>query len=374
MTVPSTRSGWYFYSRRKADQDLPVLYVRRGAAGKEEVLVDPHLLSSDHYASVSLLDTTRDGTLIAYGIRQGGEDEVTVHFLDVDSRKELPDVLPRGRYSGISVTQDRKTLYFSRHEKEGPRVYVHTMGSDSSKDEKLFGEGYGPEKGISAFVSDDDRYLGILVSHGSAATKTEIYVRDLAKGGPIVPIVNDIEARFSPSFAGDHLYLETNWKAPKGRVLAVDLAHPERESWKEVVAEREVPIAGVSAVGGKLFVRYLENVLAKTRIFDANGKPAGEISFPVIGTLSGMRGRWDQGEGFFMGLGQLRSQQNRDRGVRFLLRFALSPAFSDGRFQKGADVLVAAELFRTGILLVCQRQARPQIEDKRLLRRPAWGR
>jgi prolyl oligopeptidase len=299
VTVPSTRSGRYFYSRRKADQDLPVLYVRRGAAGKEEVLVDPHSLSADHSASVSLLDTTRDGTLIAYGVRQGGEDEVTVHFLDVDSHKELPDVLPRGRYSGISVTQDRKALYFSRHEKEGPRVYVHTMGSDSSKDEKVFGDGYGPEKGIGAFVSDDDRYLGILVSHGSAATKTEIYVRDLAKSGPIVPIVNDIEARFSPNFAGDRLYLETNWKAPKGRVLAVDLAHPEKESWKEVVAERDVPIASVSAVGGKLFVRYLENVLAKTRIFDANGKPAGEISFPAIGTLSGMRGRWDQGEGFF---------------------------------------------------------------------------
>src|SRR5712692_623039 len=299
VTVPSIRAGRYFYSRRKADQGLPVLYVRRGAAAKEEVLVDPHSLSADHSASVSLLDITRDGTLIAYGIRQGGEDEVAVHFLDVDSRKELPDVLPRGRYSGISVTQDRKTIYFSRHEKEGPRVYVHTMGSDFSKDAKLFGDGYGPEKGIGAFFSDDDRYLGILVSHGSAATQTEIYVCDLAKGGLIGPIVNDIEARFSPNFAGDRLYPETNWKAAKGRVLAVDLAHPEKESWKEVVAERDVPIAGVSTVGGKLFVRYLENVLAKTKIFDANGKPAGEISFPAIGTLSGMRGRWDQGEGFF---------------------------------------------------------------------------
>src|SRR5262249_309253 len=162
--------------------------------------------------------------------------------------------------------------------KEGPRVYSHPMGSDSSKDEKLFGDGYGPEKLISVFLSEDERYLGILVSHGSAATKTEIYVRDLARGGPIVPIVKDIEARFSRSFAGDRLVLETNWKAPKGRVLAVDLAHPSKESWKEVVPERDTPIAGISAVGGRLFVRYLENVLAKVRIFDGDGKPAGEIA------------------------------------------------------------------------------------------------
>ena len=299
VIVPTERAGRYFYSRRKADQDLPILYVRRAAAGKEEVLVDPHSLSPDHSTSVSLLDVTRDGTLIAYGIRQGGEDEVTVHFLDVDSRKELPDTLPRGRYSGISVAMDRKGLYFARHEKEGPRVYYHAMGSDPSKDEKLFGDGYGPEKGIGVFLTDEERYLGIIVSHGSAATKTEIYVRDLAKGGPIATIVNDVEARFSPDFAGDRLYLETNWKAPKGRVLAVDLAHPEKENWKEVIAERDVPIAGVSAVGGKLFVRYLENVLAKVRIFDASGKPAGEIAFPGIGTLSGVRGRWREKEAFF---------------------------------------------------------------------------
>ena len=299
VTTPTARGGRYFFYKRAADQDLPVLYVRKGQKGKDEVLLDPAPLSPDHSTSVALLDVTDDGTLVGYGIRQGGEDEVAVKFLDVDSGKELSDTLPRARYSGVAVTRDRKGLYFARQEKEGPRVYFHPMGTDGSKDEKLFGDGYGPGKGIGVGLSEDGRYLQIVVSHGSAATKTEVYLRDLTGGGPIKPIVNDVEARFSASIAGDRLFLETNWKAANGRILAVDLKNPGRENWKECVGERDVPIAGFSAVGGKLFVRYLENVIAKVRVFDADGKPQGEIAFPSIGTLSGLRGEWGKSEAFF---------------------------------------------------------------------------
>ncbi len=297
--VPQEHGGRYFFTKRSADQDLPVLYVRKGACGRDEVLLDPHPLSADHRTSITLLDVTDDGNLIAYGVRQGGEDEVTVKFLDVTTRKEPADVLPRARYSGVALKNDRSGVFFSRQEKEGPRVFFHAMGGDVSKDEKLFGDGYGPEKGLSVGLSEDNRYLLMTVWHGSAATKTEVYVRDLAAGGPIVPIVNDLEARFSPDIAGDTLYLQTNWQAPNGRVLAVDLKNPARDKWREVVPAASASIQGVSTVGGRLFVRYLENVLPRIRIFDAQGKPRGEISFPSVGSASGLRGEWGKNEAFF---------------------------------------------------------------------------
>jgi prolyl oligopeptidase len=303
--VPREHGGRYFFTRRSASQDLPVVFVRKGASGKDEVLLDPHSLSPDHSTSVNLLDVIEDGTLCAYGVRQGGEDEVAVRFLDVDTRKELSDVLPRARYQGVHVRSDRAGVFFSRQEKEGPRVYYHAFGVDSSKDEKIFGDGYGPEKGLGVSLSDDNRWLVLVVSHGSAATKTEIYVRDLsAKGaGPapmaVVPIVNDVEARFSADIAGDTMYLETNWQAPNGRVLAVDLKNPAREKWKEVVPAGKSAIQNVSAIGGRLFVRYLEDVQSRIRIFDPQGKPMGEISFPTIGTAGAPRGQWGKNEAFY---------------------------------------------------------------------------
>ena len=299
VTTPTARGGRYFFSRRPADEDLPILYVRRGLSGKDEVLVDPNALSSDHSLSVSLLDVASDGSTIAYGERHGGEDELTVKLLAVDGRKPLADALPKGRYSGISLSNDKSSLYYSLRTKEGPRVFVHKMGSPVESDTKLFGDGYGPEKIITAGTSDDGRYLQIVVLHGSAAPQTEVYVQDLASGGPVHAIVNDVKARFTPSIGGDRMFLSTNWEAPNGRVLAVDLKSPARENWKEIVPTGETAIEDVATAGGRVFVRYLENVVPRLRVFDPDGKRLGEISFPSIGTLGNLSGEWDSREAFF---------------------------------------------------------------------------
>jgi len=299
FSTPTEKGGSYFYSRRAADKDLPVLYVRKGLRGADEVLVDPDTLSPDHSFSANYLDVSNDGSLVAYGVRKGGEDEVVVKFLRVDGRQSLPDELPRARYSGVSLSADRKTLYYSKQTPEGPRVYRHEMGSSPSADTKLFGDGYGPEKLIGVFLSDDGKYLGLNVSHGSAATKTEVYFQDLSSNGPIRTVVNDIEARFLPQFGGDRLYLQTNWEAANGRVLAVDLKAPERGNWKEVVPESSFALQDISLAGGRVFARYLENVVPKVRIFDPSGKSLGEISFPSIGSVGNVSGDWDKSEGFF---------------------------------------------------------------------------
>src|SRR5207245_4569779 len=117
--------------------------------------------TAEHTTSVSLLDPSKDGSRVAYGVRQGGEDEQVIRILDVASRKDLAEVLPRVRYSGVSFTGDGRGLYYSRLTKEGPRVFFHALGSDAASDPKVFGDGYGPEKIIGAGVSDDYRLLVI---------------------------------------------------------------------------------------------------------------------------------------------------------------------------------------------------------------------
>ena len=94
------------------------------------MLLDPHGLSPDHSISVNFEDVSLDGRLLAYGVRNGGEDEVVVHVLDVDTRRERPDTLPRARYDGVALAADASALYYSRLTKEGPRVFRHAMGAD----------------------------------------------------------------------------------------------------------------------------------------------------------------------------------------------------------------------------------------------------
>jgi prolyl oligopeptidase len=297
--VPTVRGDRYFLTKRAANQVLPVLCVRKGGKGKDEVLIDPHPMSPDHTVSVGFQDVSTDGRLVAYGVRSGGEDEVVVRLMDVDTRKALADQLPKGRYSGVSITPDRTGIYYSRQTREGPRVFFHVIGTDPVNDEQIFGAGYGPEKIIGVDLSDAGRYLLIVVLHGAAARKIELYVQDLQAKSPIQTIVNDIEAEFSPVFGGDALFVRTDWKAPNYRVLKVDLNNPSRDAWKEIIPEGKAVISGLSAVAGSLLVTSIENVQATVVWYNADGSGPKPIVDHINGVVSGMSGNWDGSEGFF---------------------------------------------------------------------------
>jgi prolyl oligopeptidase len=297
--MPVVRDGQYFFSKRTAEQELSVIYTRKGISGKDEILLDPHTLSSDQTKSVHLLDVSKDGSLIVYGIREGGEDEIIVHLFDVKKRENLEDQWTRGRYFGFSLKPDKKGLYYSRHSEKGSGIYYHDMGIDPSKDVKIFGDGYGLDTGISSGLSEDGRYLQISVWHGSAGKKTEIYVKDVEKNGPIVPIVNDIDARFSGKIAEDQLFMKTNWKAPNGRIIVVDLKKPDRKNWREVIPETDAVLRGFSLAGNKIFVNYLKDVQSHVKVFTPDGKHIRDLDLPTIGSVSGVRGKWENREAFF---------------------------------------------------------------------------
>jgi prolyl oligopeptidase len=297
--LPQEKAGRYFFARRKAGQDLFVVYMRQGLRGRDEVLIDPHPLSPDHSTTVDLLDVAKDGRLIAYGVRLGGQDEVSIHLMDVDARRDLSDVLPRADYYGVAVKPDKSGFYYARRTSQGPRVCYHPLGGDPAKDPEIFGQNLGLGEIAAPQLSDDGRYLLIEVLHGSASEKTELYLQNLAAQTPIRPVVNDVTARFFGQFAGDRLYIQTDWNAPNGRVLVTDLATPTREHWREVVPEGDSVIQDITAAGGKLFVNYTHDAHSELRLFDADGSHGQDIPLPTLGSTSSVSGRWDSPNAFF---------------------------------------------------------------------------
>lgn len=298
LAAPTERNNSYFLWRKRAEDDLWILYLRQGLKGKDQVLIDPHMLSPDHTTDISLMDVSWDGKLLIYGVRQGGEDETDLRVMDVETRKDLPDRLPRALYRGVSLKKDKSGFYYSLQRRDiGTRIYYHAMGTDPSQDARIFGDDYGPDKWIGASVSEDGRYLLIRVDHGW--TKSEIYVQEIGTTGPIKTIVNDIDAHFYSWNVDDLLIMQTDWNAPNNRIFAVDLKDPSRDKWQEIVPPGPDAIQGYSLAGGKLFVHYLHNVTSRIEIFTIKGKPVGEIPLPGLGTASGPWGRWESNEAFF---------------------------------------------------------------------------
>ncbi|MDQ6803231.1 MAG: prolyl oligopeptidase family serine peptidase [Acidobacteriota bacterium] len=298
MSFPIVRGGRYFFTKRPAGQDLFAIYMRESATGPDILLIDPAPMSPKHTTNVGIEAVADDGKTMSYFVRQGGADEVEVRFFDVDGRRDIGAPLSVARYTGFSLTPDGRTAYYSRYTSKDQHVFRRAV---SGGDElALFGEGYGPDKIVGCGISDDARYLLIQVSYGSAAKKTEEYVKDLTTDGPIQTIVNDVDARFSVDEADGKLILTTNWNAPNQRVMITDVAHPERANWKELVPEnKSASLQGSSLAGGKLFLRYLENVKPRVIGYTLDGRPQEEIKFDTLGSVSNVAGTWTSPVAFY---------------------------------------------------------------------------
>jgi prolyl oligopeptidase len=282
----------FFFVKRSPEQDQSVLLVRRGATGKDEVLIDPNAWGGSK--SITVMDYSPDGKRLAYGIRKGGEDELEVHFLEVAGKKEFGDVLPRARFFSVNLLPGAKGAIFAIATKDGPRLYEQTFGQAP---QLIFGGDLGQSHLLRSELSPDGKYLLIQTSLGAASEMDVVHVLRMADR-KLIPINTDIKATFDGGIGGNTLFLLTNWKAPRHRVLAVDLARPERENWKEIVPQTQWNVESMSLVGGHIALNSLENVIAKTRVYTPAGKLVREVKFPGIGTGTNLSGTWDDDVAF----------------------------------------------------------------------------
>src|SRR5262245_14489456 len=299
MGVPQHHGGFYFYTRRGVDQDQPMICEREGLQSPERVLVDANTMSPDHSVSVGIADIDDKARIMAYTIRAGGQDETEIAFKDLETGKDLAEVFPKARYFGISIEPSGRGGYYTKQTKEGPRLQHHAFGTDRPQDRVVCGEKYGPAMIVSPSLSADGHWLLITVNRGSTGEHTELWLLELGSGRPARPLVDDLDASFSARWAGRHIYVDTNWNAPQHRILEIDPENPARERWHEVVPERPHVIQGMSAIGGRLFVTYLEDVVPVIRVFSPEGMEERKLTFPTLGNTSQPTGEWDHDEAFF---------------------------------------------------------------------------
>lgn len=311
---PYEYGGRFFYSRQRATEEQPTLYVRLGLEGSDTVFLDPAALSADNSVSVSYMGITHDGTLAAYALRKGGDDKVEVRIRDVATLQDLPDRLPEDYNASLSFTHDNRGFYYTRLlPLVGRRVYYHALGTEVAQDSEVFGAGYGPEIMVGGYVSENGRWLLLMVYRGWA--QNDLFIQDLAANGPIVPVVQGLPAGFNGVFAGDTLVIRTDWKAPNRRLLTVDLhaltaraARPDALTpsgdewlggWREIVPAGSEPMNDHSTAGGRVFVELLHHVTSQIKSYGLNGEPLGEIALPGPGSASVPSGNWDSPQAFY---------------------------------------------------------------------------
>lgn len=118
-------------------------------------------------------------------------------------------------------------------------------------------------------------------------------------GSLFTQMTSDFEFTYSPvEVIGDKIYILTNYKAPKNRLMVADINKPGIKDWQEVVAESENVLEGVTMTNGKMILTYSKDATSHPYLYSLDGKLIREITLPSVGSV-GFSGEKDEPECFY---------------------------------------------------------------------------
>ena len=296
----------FFFLRRDPGDEQGVLYVRQSPGADPEVLVDPGRMSEVTPVGLDWWRPSDDGEFLAYGLSEGGTEQSTLHVMDVATHELLPERIPDTRGASVAWRPDASGFYYVRdpHPGEFPdqerfyhrRIFYHKLGTDPAGDSLVYEHENmyawpGPQ------VSTDGRYLIIYVYLG--AGRNDLYVRDLAGDGETRVIAEGLPSTFFGTAIGSDFYMMTRHEASNGKILKVDLEHPDPENWVDFVPESDDVLRSFLYIDGHLVLHYLRNAQSELQIFSTEGDDLGELKLPPFASLLDWTGDWRGTEAYF---------------------------------------------------------------------------
>ena len=310
FTVPQQEGGRYFYLHNNGLQNQNVLLVGESLNAEPRVLLDPNTFSSDGTVALAGTAYTDDGKFLAYGTAASGSDWQEWHVRDVDTGKDLPDLIKWVKFSGASWSKDGKGFYYSRYdEPKGTalrdinyfqKLYYHTLGTPQSEDKLIYERPDNKELLFGGQVTDDGHYLVIVVSQGTSP-KNRLYYMDLTKPeSEVVKLLDDFDAEYQYiDNDGPVFWIRTDLDAPRGKLIAIDTRQPERANWKTIVAEGPDKLEDANVVDNRFLLGYLKDAKTEVRVHDLSGKFLRNVDLPGIGTAEGFGGKRKDKETFY---------------------------------------------------------------------------
>jgi prolyl oligopeptidase len=306
-SAPFVEGAYTYFYKNDGLQNQYVIY-RQKEGGEPEVFLDPNTFSADGTTSLAGINFTKDGSLCAYQISEGGSDWRKVIVLNAETKAVIEDTLIDVKFSGISW-KGNEGFYYSSYEKpkEGSqlsgktqyhKLFFHKLGTKQSADVLVFGGEAQPRRYIGGGVTEDGLYL--VITAADATYGNELYLQDLSKpGSKIQTLVSGFDNEHDVIHSENgQLFIQTNLGAPNRRVVVAPAAKATPDNWTTLIAETENPLTAGSA-GGNLFCNYLKDAVSLVQQYDLAGKLIREIELPGIGTAAGFGGKRNETELYY---------------------------------------------------------------------------
>lgn len=296
----------YFY-KNDGLQNQYVVYRKKGD-GEAEVFLDPNTFSEDGTTSLAGLNFSKDGSIAAYSISEGGSDWRKVIVMDAAKKEIIEDTLVDIKFSGVSW-KDNDGFYYSSYDKpngselsaktDQHKLYYHKLGTPQKSDELVYG-GTAAEKHryVSGSVSEDGNYLFVYPRVSTSGSK--LLMRNLKD--PNALFITILDHTDTDSYVvenvGSKLFIMTNMGAPNQKVVTVDASDPSPENWVDFIPETE-NVLSINTGGGYFFAEYMVDAISKVYQYDYDGKLVREVQLPGVGSAGGFGGKKEDKEFYF---------------------------------------------------------------------------
>lgn len=307
-SAPFKEGSYTYYYKNSGMQNQSVLY-REGESNKEpEVFLDPNTFSKDGTTSLAGISFSKDGSMAACNISEGGSDWQKLIVLNTSTKQQTGDTL-QIKFSGASwkgndgffySTYDRpKQGSFLAGITNNQRLYFHKLGTLQKEDKVIFGTGSHQSRYVSSQVTEDEKWLIIYTANETYGNA--LYLLDLSRpGAEPVPLVADMKSSHSVIDNDDqYLYIQTDRNAPTGKVVAASLTNPAEPNWKTIIDARP-EVLSASSAGKTIYCSYLKDAVSKVYQYDREGKEIREIALPGLGTAYGFSAKQDEKELYYV--------------------------------------------------------------------------
>lgn len=306
--APFKEGDYIYYYKNDGLQNQYVLYRKKGDDGQEEVFLDPNKFSDDGTTSLGGISFSKDGSLVAYQISEGGSDWRKVIIWKTADKTVVGDTLVDVKFSGLAW-RGNDGIYYSSYDKpeEGSalsamtdqhKLFFHQLNTAQADDELIFGGAATPRRYIGARLTEDERYL--VVSAANATSGNELYIQDLSNpDAGFVTVVDNMEKNHTVvDNDASKLFIYTELDAPNGRVVTADAAQPQPSNWETLIPETE-QVLSPSIGGGKIFANYLKDATSLVKQYDREGKLEREIELPGVGSASGFTAKAEDNDLYY---------------------------------------------------------------------------
>ena len=306
ISAPFKKGEHTYFYKNSGLLDQSILY-RNLDNQESEVFLDPNKFSPDGTTSLAGVSFSKDASLVAYSISEGGADWRKVIVMNTKTKELVGDTINNVKFSAISWKSNEGFYYSSYESPEGSKLssktdqhmlYYHKLGTRQKADRVIFGA-LPSEKNryVRGYVTDDNRFLVI-----DAAVKTtgnKLFIKDLSKNSALKTIVDNYDSNTSLlDNNGNNLILVTDSNSPNKRVVKTNFRNPGQNNWIDLIPEKEF-VLSPSVCGGYIFSKYMVDAISKVYQYTYNGTLVREINLPGIGSASGFSGEKDQAELFF---------------------------------------------------------------------------